>query len=179
MISECIKHDTNGVHLFIDKLIKFLKEKLDKLNKIYYFTDGCAAQYKNKKIFANVVKHEEDFGMPCEWHFHATAHGKGPCDGIGGTVKRMAARYSLANENSLTTAHELYEWASTNIDMNFVYVSNHEHEKQSFMLKNRFEKAIQIKGTRGYHAFIPVNNNELIVKTFSKHDTFLKVKILP
>lgn len=94
VISECIIHDTNAVHLFISKLLTFLKTKLDNIYKIYYFTDGCAAQYKNKKNFVNIVKHSDDFGIPCEWHFHATAHGKGPCDGIGGTVKRMAARYS-------------------------------------------------------------------------------------
>ena len=27
--------------------------------------------------------------------FLATSHGKGPCDGIGGTVKRLATKASL------------------------------------------------------------------------------------
>jgi len=30
-----------------------------------------------------------------EWHFYATAHGKGVCDGLVGTVKRLAAKASL------------------------------------------------------------------------------------
>ena len=33
--------------------------------------------------------------MPAERHLFATSHGKGPCDGIGGTVKRLATRASL------------------------------------------------------------------------------------
>ena len=41
------------------------------------------------------MKHEADFGVPAEWHFSATSHGKGACDGVGGTVKRLAARASL------------------------------------------------------------------------------------
>ena len=39
--------------------------------------------------------YHKDFGVQAEWHFYATPHGKGPCDGIGGTVKRLATRASL------------------------------------------------------------------------------------
>ena len=35
------------------------------------------------------------FGISAEWHFSATLHGKGSCDGLGGTVKRLGARASL------------------------------------------------------------------------------------
>jgi len=33
-----------------------------------------------------------DFGILAEWYFHATAHEKGPCDGIGGNLKRQPSR---------------------------------------------------------------------------------------
>ena len=36
-----------------------------------------------------------DFGIDALWSFFATSHGKSPCDGIGGTVKRTIARASL------------------------------------------------------------------------------------
>ena len=44
-------------------------------------------------------------------------HGKGPCDGAGGTVKRLAARASLqrAYDNHITTLLQLFQFASTNI----------------------------------------------------------------
>ena len=32
---------------------------------------------------------------PVKWHFYGTSHGKGPCDGLGGNVKRLAAKASL------------------------------------------------------------------------------------
>jgi hypothetical protein len=63
--------------------------------KILYFSDGCAGQYKNCKNFINLCHHKEDFGIEAEWNFFATSHGKGPCDGVGGTVKRLAAKASL------------------------------------------------------------------------------------
>ncbi len=51
----------------------------------------------------NLCSHEEDFGVAAEWHFSATAHGKGVCDGLGGTVKRLAARASLQRSDYDTT----------------------------------------------------------------------------
>ena len=44
--------------------------------------------------------------MEAEWHFFATSHGKSPCDGIGGTTKRLAARASLqsAADNQILTS---------------------------------------------------------------------------
>ena len=42
------------------------------------------SQYKNRKNFANLCCHEQDFEMSAEWHFFVTSHGKGPCDGVVG-----------------------------------------------------------------------------------------------
>ena len=36
--------------------------------------------------FINLCYHHKDFGVDAEWHFSATSHGKGACDGVGGTV---------------------------------------------------------------------------------------------
>eukprot|EP00731_Ephydatia_muelleri_P014605 Em0008g325a len=48
----------------------------DKPKRIIYMSDGCAGQYKNCYNFTNLCHHEEDFGIPAEWHFFATSHGK-------------------------------------------------------------------------------------------------------
>ena len=68
VISECLYHDTVAVYLFQKNLIKFLKERFLP-RKIFYFSDGAAAQYKNRKIFLNLCLHEADFGVTAEWHF--------------------------------------------------------------------------------------------------------------
>ena len=91
IISNCMNHDTIAVHLFQRKLILFLKHALSSFPvKITYFSDGAASQYKNRKNFVNLCCHKNDFGVSAEWHFSATSHGKGACDGLGGTVKRLA-----------------------------------------------------------------------------------------
>jgi hypothetical protein len=77
MISDELKHSTVAVYTFQDTLIDYLKKTISPISKVLYFTDGCKAQYKNRKNFANLVNHQMDFGIEAEWHFFATAHGKG------------------------------------------------------------------------------------------------------
>ena len=81
IISDCLHHDTVSVYLFQKSLLAYLKTPVGHLQKILYFSDGAASQYKNRKNFINLCYHEDDFGVPAQWHFSATSHGKGACDG--------------------------------------------------------------------------------------------------
>ena len=98
-ISDCLKHDTVAVYAFQKELVKQLQYKLKNegisLTEIQYFTDGCSKQYKNKKNFLNLTYHQDNFGVPANWSFSATSHGKGPWDGIAGCAKRETALESL------------------------------------------------------------------------------------
>jgi hypothetical protein len=58
-----------------------------------YLSDGSATQYKKTIKFINIY-HEQAFGLSTEWQFF-TSHGKGPAGGIGGTVKKLAAKTGL------------------------------------------------------------------------------------
>ena len=83
-----------------------------------YFSDGAASQYKNCKNFISLCA---DFGIKAECHFSATSHGKSAYDGLGGTVKRLAARASL---------HRPYEQQI----MTPFQVGQGEHSRHSFLL---------------------------------------------
>ena len=65
------------------------------MDKIFYFSDGCAEQCKNHKNFINLCHNQQDFNMDAEWIFFATSHGKSPCDGAGGFAKCYVAKHSL------------------------------------------------------------------------------------
>ena len=97
------------------------------MQKVIYFSDGAASQYKNYKAFINLCFHEQDHSLKAEWHFFATSHGKSPCDRVGGTVKPLVAYASLKawhGECILTPMH-LYEWATKNIKgIYFFYISS-------------------------------------------------------
>ncbi len=94
-VSDDNDHNTCFVYKVQSMLTCYLKENIPTIKRIKYFTDGCAAQYKNYKNFLNLTFHKEDFGIDADWTFFASSHGKSPCDGIGGTVKRLVARASL------------------------------------------------------------------------------------
>ena len=168
-ISECLKHDTNAVHLFQRQLINFLKHKIGNVKRIIYFSDGASAQYKNRKNFLNLCFHEEDFCTSAEWHFFGTSHGKGPCDGIGGTTKRLATKASLQlNQDPITTPQKLFVWAEKNVrGINFSFTSNEDYRKECDLLRSRYQKTKPISGTRTLHAFIPVSKSQALVKDYS------------
>ena len=117
VISDGLTHSTAAVYSYQERVLPVLKSVQPGLRKIHYFTDGCAAQYKNKKNFLNMCHHEKDFSLECEWHFFATCHGKGPCDGVGGTVKRLTARASLQRslDDQILTARDMYQFCTEHI----------------------------------------------------------------
>ena len=116
MISDNLKHDTVAVHAFQKRLIPYLQQ-LTNTNKVIYFSDGAASQYKNYKNFANLCCHYQDFGVNAEWHFFATSHGKSPCGGIGGTAKRLVARASLQSpvQGHILTPTQIFDCATKNM----------------------------------------------------------------
>ena len=115
IISENKEHNTIAVHLFQRKLVAFLTEHLGaKPKKIIYMSDVCAGQYKNCYNFTNLCHHEEDFGIPAEWHFFTTSHGKSATDVVAGTVKRTASKASLQRpyKDQILTPSQLYQFVS-------------------------------------------------------------------
>ena len=63
-----------------------------------------------------------DFGIEASWNFFATSHGKSPCDGIGGTVKRVTGRASLQRlkENHILTALQMFKFCSTKVNLSSI-----------------------------------------------------------
>jgi len=86
-----------------------------------------------------------DFGIPAEWHIFATSRGKGDCDEVGGTVKRMAAGASLQRpyEKQMMTPRQLYNWVSENINATFFgYCTIEKYETELVAFQERFEKKL-------------------------------------
>lgn len=181
IISECLHHNTIAFYLFQKCLIDYLKAHLaSQPQKIYYFSDGAASQYKNRKNFINLCCHKEDFGVNAQWHFSATSHGKGACDGLGGTVKRLAARASLQKpyDQQIMTPRQLFEWACDNIPaVDFQYCSTKDYERERIFLEERFQKARTIPGTRKFHSFIPVSKDKMRVRYFSFSSEFKEINV--
>ena len=132
-ISDDLKHDVNFVYTIMKNTIKYIHDNIaGKLLKVHYFSDGCAGQYKNCKNFLNLCLHHSDFGVSCEWNFFATSHGKSPCDGIGGTVKRITTRASLQRpiNDQILTARKTYEFCVDEIKgIKFLFIKKKRHRQ--------------------------------------------------
>lgn len=161
IVSDEREHLASTVYCFIKRVIQYVKEQLPIIQMIHYFSDGASAQYKNCKNLINLCHHKTDYEIEAEWNFFATSHGKSPCDGIGGTVKRLAARASLqaTDTGHIMTPLQLFQWANTNIKgIKFFYLSTEEVQECSKILQSRFMSVKTVAGTRSHHRFVPVNN---------------------
>ena len=171
VMSDSTKHSTSTVHAFLTVLIPELKTRIPDLAKIHYFSDGCAGQYKNRFNFLNICQHESDFGVKCDWQFFGTSHGKSACDGVGGTIKRATAHESLRRPyaDQITDASDMYKFLTEKFETSIIclYVSKAQAEQAAEKLKDRFSKALVIKGTRDLHSFTPVSSETIRVSALS------------
>lgn len=182
-ISENSKdHDIYSISMFQSKLINFIKNNYEnRISKIIYVSDGASSQYKNIFNFYNLLLHYSTYKIEAEWHFFATSHGKSACDGIGGTVKRLARRASLLKKD-IGDAKKMYDWALIGMqNTNFAFFSTKDYEASVSKLKPILEKAVTIQGTLGYHSFIPVakeNTRDVVVRCTSDSQQFIIKSVL-
>ena len=175
VISDELSHSTESFYAFQKTLINYLKTTMENLQKVLYFSDGCAAQYKNKKKFANLCYHEDDFKVKAEWNFFATSHGKGPCDGAGGTIKRLVTKASLqrTNNDQILNADDMYNFCKDNISgIHFFFISKKDIENEKLLLNQRFTNLKAVPQTRSYHCFTPTDDKKLKASIFSGSDNF-------
>lgn len=181
VIAESLEHNYVAVHLFQTKLLEYLKKTFGAIKKIYFFSDGAASQYKNKKNFHGLCEIKKKHNIEVEWHFFATYHGKSACDAIGGTFKRMATLASLQRiyTNQMLSAEALYTWAqSTNSSIKTILCMKSEHDALAKSIQNKFHNVKTITGTQSYHCYIPTVDFNIIVKTFSFSEHYKEFNLI-
>ena len=80
-----------------------------------FFITGQTAQRPNieiKRSLVSLLTTKKLFGMSATWNYFEAGHGKGPCDGVGGTSKRMADQATKHNIRIQSTG-DFYAWASS------------------------------------------------------------------
>jgi hypothetical protein len=97
IVSDCMAHVTSTFYAFQKVVIQCIKTLDSNMRKIPHFSDGAASQYKNRKKFADLVNHKNDFGIAAEWHFFATSHGRSPCNACCMWHNKIAGRQSKSS----------------------------------------------------------------------------------
>ena len=182
VISDNLNHDVVAVYTYQQLIIESLKKAIS-VHKISYFSDGAPQQFKNFKNVLNVYYHNIDFKVMAEWHLFPTAHGKGACDGIGGSIERAAAKASfrLSPDKQILTAVSLYEWLKNygNYDnVEFFHSLLTEYNKNIRKLKKRFENQSRVKNLLKQHSICPLDNGKVRCRQFSGSQDFIDMKIV-
>ena len=166
-ISDMLQHDVHTLYAFQKTIIlNVVKKDLPQIEKVIYFSDGCSGQYKNHKNFTNPLYHYSGYALYAEWHFFAMSHGKNACDGIGGTIKRMAAYASLqlSVTGQILPPKSLFEFANSEIPgIQSFWVPTTEITENKHLLEKRFEKSSTLPGSRSNHFFRPSSDSREIL----------------
>ena len=107
VISDNLSHTKDSVITFIHKLISELIDISVKVLQLW--SDGPRSQFKNRFIIAAVPWLEEKYSIKLCWNFFASSYGKGPVNGIGGTIKRIATQNVIQRKLSIIDALSFYQ----------------------------------------------------------------------
>ena len=119
--------------------------------------------------------HKRDLGFDAEWNFFATAHGKSPCDGIGGNVKRCTAIESLKriNKAQILNAKDMFHFCKQHF--------SRFHFSTSPKTKSFTEQICTCQedpGIRSCHRFKPISSFILdFMRTSDEDDCPIKWKL--
>ena len=70
-ISDHKTNDTITVYSFLKHVYRhYVSYEFPFLLKVFYFSDGSTAQYKNLKNLTNLIFYQNDFHIQGDFHFH-------------------------------------------------------------------------------------------------------------
>ena len=89
------------------KLLEIVTQHIPSLNKAYFWSDGCTAQFHSRFTFQSMTFYPNDLEL--SWDYGEAHHFKGPHDGIGGTVKRKVYQDVTASKVIIRDAKHFLE----------------------------------------------------------------------
>ncbi|KAK3104833.1 hypothetical protein FSP39_011252 [Pinctada imbricata] len=169
-VSDVLSHNATAVITILHKIIPQIKNDYPQLRKIHYLTDSPTSQYRNKTIFQFILEHGDEFGVTAQWNFLESGHGKGPCDGLGASVKRSADMAVRQGKHSIQDANDFLSWArhseATGSKVTYLYYSQDDYDNTMEMLTKK-QQPQPISGTFKLHAVVPYGNGKIATRNTS------------
>lgn len=163
---------------YMKRLIEIAKRDNPRLKKLYLFHDGAPTQFKNFKHISNVLFAPEDFGVELVEIFFASCHGKTCGDAVGGTVKNLTDRLLTNNKDlMINNAQEMYNLIKDKCKSRVMLVAKEEYDGYQAMLNERWKRINSIRGTRSFHMFerIDEENVRACVTAYGDGEKFFKM----
>lgn len=171
VVSDALNHDKYGVYAY-NAAILADANKDDEINTLHVFTDGAGSQFKNRYTLSVLLDPQSLHPnlSKMDWSFFGTAHGKGPVDGVGGTVKRTVWRRILQRRVIINSAEQFAEVARECCpNIRILFVSKNEIEKVKERLDEKWlqQPVKSIPGTQALHYAVAINVSDLQVRPIS------------
>ncbi|KAJ8023613.1 hypothetical protein HOLleu_36102 [Holothuria leucospilota] len=138
-----------------------------------HLSDGSPTLYKCRVNFVDASHGQDDFGFRVDKHYFGSRHGKGPCDGEVGVVKRCALNSVKTRKAIIGYARDLYDFCCQGLSLPKVD-GDHVHQKRCFMYvssgevdrsrSGRTDGIKTVKNTRMLHSFQGAQPFKIVVK---------------
>jgi len=162
-ISDVLQHNATMVYSIINSLIPFMRIEYPELKTIHYLTDSPTSQYRNKTIFQLLSLHESGFNVTATWYYPEAGHGKGPCDGLGASVKRSASLAVKQNKAVIQNASDFFAWtqrqSSNESVVSYLFISQEQYDQSGEIIKGRSQDLLSVKETMRIHAVLPISEH--------------------
>ena len=154
VVCDELGHNTATKFAIMKKLLSEMKMVTPDLRHIHYYTDSPTLQYRNKSIFYIVSRQKSLFDVSASWNYFEAGHRKGPCDGVGGLVKRMADKAVKQQKVVIEDAQDFFSCTQQHMctsSMSFIFVSQ-EDCKAAQQEIDGFGELKAMPGTMKIHA---------------------------
>ena len=121
-------------------------------------------------MFQIISTHENEFGCKANWNYFEVGHGKGPCDGIGGTVKRLADDAVTQNIVVIQDQLGIFAWSQETQNeskIKYLFVSSEETKVWKKLLQGRAETLKPVARTMKVHAVNGLEEIKVAVRNIS------------
>lgn len=164
-VSDSLVHASSTVIVILENFYSQYIPELQIVKFVDYWTDSPTSQYRNRYIFDLILDHKKRYGFDATWNYFECGHGKGPCDGVGGTVKQLADQAVNAQKANIQVADDFYFWSENGSikAISFFFVRKADCEERAEELQ---KSALQpVKGTMSLHTCTKQGNNLLTGNT--------------
>ena len=169
-VSDVLCHNATVVYTILKKLIPMLQSTYPSIKTIHYLTDSPTSQYRNKTIFKILADHNEDFGIAGRWNYLESGLGKGPCDGLGASIKSAADMAIRQGKCLIQNAEDFYAWSKQTEEsgskIKYLYYNQPDVDMSNEIIQQK-EKPMQLSGTFKLHAIVPINSCTILTRETS------------
>ena len=159
LVSDNIDHTKNTIIAYMDRLLE--EQSLNSVQEVHIWSDGPSSQFKNKYIAESIKILEKRHNKKLIWNYFATSHGKGPVDGIGGSIKRLVWEAVKRRKYLVSSASEFVKAANPLSKIKVIEVTDEEiHERnKSLKLTSVIKNAKTVVGIASMHCINIVDDN--------------------